>query len=432
VSAGKQYLRLSSRFRRDERGNIAIIFALALLPIVSLIGSAVDYSLAVRAKAKLSASVDAALLAATGYTAMRGTASDAKTAATNMFNGQMSAHNLVSNSLNIDITDSVTARTVTGSASVVVKTAFMHVLGYPTMTVQASSSASASFPTYMDFYVLVDNSPSQGLGATAADMTLLQNATSDKCAFACHDTYTSSSKKTLQTNSYYQIAKNKGVTMRIDVVRSATQSLTDTATASQVVSNQYRMAVYSLGSDCGSLGLSTIASLSSSMSSVKSSVGSLDLMTIPYSGYNNDMCTDYDGTITAMNGVIPAQGDGSSTSPQKWLFFVADGVADYAYPTTCSKTVLSGGRCQEPLNTTTCDTLKTRGIKIAVLYTTYLAITNNSWYTTYIAPWRSSIGDIMKSCASPGYYYEVDSSGSIGAALTALFQQAIASAHLTR
>ncbi|MGJ4891652.1 TadE/TadG family type IV pilus assembly protein [Bradyrhizobium sp. HKCCYLR20261] len=429
---GYRYLRLLSRFSRDRNGNIAIIFALALLPILTFVGSAIDYSMAVRAKAKLSASIDAAMLAATGYTAMRGTTADAKTAATNMFNGQMAAHNLKSDSLNITVTDSVSARTVTGTGSVVVKTAFMYMFGFPTMTVSASSSASASFPTYMDFYVLVDNSPSQGLGATTADMTKLQNATSDKCAFACHDVYTSSTKKTLQTNSYYQIAKNKGVTMRIDVVRSATQSLTDTATASQVVSNQYRMAVYSLGSDCGSLGLTTVASLSSSMSSVKSSVGSLDLMTIPYSGYNNDQCTDFDGAMSAISGVIPAQGDGSSTSPQKWLFFVSDGVADYNYPTTCSKTTVSGGRCQEPLNTATCTALKARGIKIAVLYTTYLAITNNSWYTTYIAPWRNDIGTVMKSCASPGYYYEVDSSGSIGAALTALFQQAIASAHLTK
>ncbi|MGJ4929894.1 TadE/TadG family type IV pilus assembly protein [Bradyrhizobium sp. HKCCYLS2038] len=421
-----------SRFRRDERGNIAIIFTLALLPIVTFVGSAIDYSMAVRAKAKLSASIDSALLAATGYTAMRGSTEDAKTAATDMFNGQMSAHHLASASLNIEISDSVSARTVTGSATAAVKTSFMSMFGYPNITVSASSSASASFPTYMDFYVLLDNSPSQGLGATTADMTTLQNATSDKCAFACHDTYTSSSKKTLQTNSYYDKAKKLGVTMRIDVVRSATQSLTDTANTSQIVSNQYRMAVYSMGSDCGSLGLTTVASLSSSMSSVKSSVSSLDLMTIPYSGYNNDMCTDFDGTMSAMNGVIPTQGDGSSSKPQKWLFFVSDGVADYSYPTTCSKTTVSGGRCQEPLNTATCDTLKARGVKIAVLYTTYLAITNNSWYTTYIAPWRSSIGDIMKSCASPGYYYEADSSGSIGSALTALFQQAIASAHLTK
>ncbi|CAL75807.1 conserved hypothetical protein [Bradyrhizobium sp. ORS 278] len=427
-----EYLSLLSRFRRNDSGNIAVIFAIALLPILAFIGSAIDYSMAVRAKAKLSASIDAALLAATGYTAMRGSSSDAKTAATNMFNGQMSAHKLTSNSLSIDITDSVSARTVTGSATVVVKTSFMYMFGYPTMTVSASSSASASFPTYMDFYVLVDNSPSQGLGATTADMTTLQNATTDTCAFACHDTYTSSSKKTLQTNSYYDKAKKLGVTMRIDVVRSATQSLTDTATSSQIVSNQYRMAVYSMGADCGSLGLTTVASLSSSMSSVKSSVGALDLMTIPYSGYNNDMCTDFDGTMSAMSGVIPTQGDGSSTNPQKWLFFVSDGVADYAYPTTCSKTTQSGGRCVEPLTTTTCTALKARGIKIAVLYTTYLAITSNGYYNTWVKPWRDSIGTIMKSCASPGYYYEVDSSGSIGSALTALFQQAIASAHLTK
>ncbi|CCE01802.1 TadE/TadG family type IV pilus assembly protein [Bradyrhizobium sp. STM 3809] len=432
MQAANRYLSLLSRFRRNDSGNIAIIFALALLPILTFVGSAIDYSMAVRAKAKLSASIDAALLAATGYTAMRGSASDAKTAATNMFNGQMAAHNLTANSLSIDISDSVSARTVTGTATVVVKTAFMYMFGYPSMTVSASSSASASFPTYMDFYVVLDNSPSQGLGATTADMTTLQNATSDKCAFACHDTYTSSSKKTLQTNSYYAKAKSLGVTMRIDVVRSATQSMTDTATTSQVVSNQYRMAVYSMGSDCSSVALTTIASLSSSMSSVKSSIGSLDLMTIPYSGYNNDMCTDFDGILAAADKAIPAQGDGSQSNPQKWLFFVSDGVADYYYPSTCSKTTVSGGRCQEPLNTATCTSLKARGIKIAVLYTTYLAITNNSWYTTYIAPWRSSIGDIMKSCASPGYYYEVDSSGSIGSALNALFQQAIASAHLTK
>ncbi|MDU6373812.1 MAG: pilus assembly protein, partial [Bradyrhizobium sp.] len=241
-------------------------------------------------------------------------------------------------------------------------------------------------------------------------------------------------------NSYYQIAKNKGVTMRIDVVRSATQSLTDTATASQVVSNQYRMAVYSLGSDCGSLGLTTIASLSSSMSSVKSSVGALDLMTIPYSGYNNDMCTDFDGAMSGMNGVIPAQGDGSSTKPQKWLFFVSDGVADYSYPTTCSKTVLSGGRCQEPLNTTTCDTLKARGIKIAVLYTTYLQLPTNSWYMSWIDPFNkgpfgpspnSEIAQNMQACASPGFYFEVSPTQGIADAMNALFKKAVADARIS-
>ncbi|HEV2152980.1 TadE/TadG family type IV pilus assembly protein [Bradyrhizobium sp.] len=432
ISATRNAHRLLSHFVSDRRGNIAVIFALALVPLLSFVGAAVDYSLAARAKAKLAAALDTAVLVATAKTEIAKSASTAQTDAKNAFTGQMSALGLTTTSININVTDSVTTRTATGSATTTVTTYFMGLVGYKTLGVSASSTAAASLPSYIDFYVLLDNSPSQGLGATTADMTKLQNATSDSCAFACHDTYTSSTKKTLQTNSYYSIAKKLGIKMRIDLVRDATQSLTDTATASQLVSNQYRMAVYTMGSDCASMGLTTISALTSSLSSVKTAVAAVDLMTIPYNNYNNDMCTDFDGTLSSMNTTIPTSGDGSSSSPQKWLFFVSDGVADYYYPSTCSKTVISSsGRCQEPLTTTTCDAIKARGVKIAVLYTTYLAITNNSWYTTYISPWRSSIGTKMQACATSGYYYEVSSDANITDALNALFQKAIAASHLT-
>ncbi|SEN77298.1 TadE/TadG family type IV pilus assembly protein [Bradyrhizobium sp. OK095] len=423
--------RLLSRFVSDRNGNIAVIFALALLPLLSFVGAAVDYSLAARARAKLIAALDTAMLVATAKSEITKTASAAQSDAVNTFTGQMSALRMTASAVTINVTDSVTTRTATGTASATVTTYFMGIAGYKTLNLSASSSAAASLPSYIDFYVLLDNSPSQGIGATTADMTALQNATSDSCAFACHDTYTSSTKKTLQTNSYYALAKTLGIKMRIDLVRDATQSLTDTATASQLVSNQYRMAVYSMGSDCASVALTTISPLTSSLSSVKTAVSAVDLMTIPYNNYNNDMCTDFDGILSSMNTTIPTPGDGSSSSPQKWLFFVSDGVADYYYPSTCSKTTVSGGRCQEPLTTAICDTIKARGVKIAVLYTSYLAITNNSWYTTYIAPWRSSIGTKMQSCATSGYYYEVSSDANITDALNSLFQKAIAAAHLT-
>jgi hypothetical protein len=51
--------------------------------------------------------------------------------------------------------------------------------------------------------------------------------------------------------------------MRVDEVRSATQLLTDTTTASELISNQFRMAVCSMGNDCSAVRLTTIASLSS-------------------------------------------------------------------------------------------------------------------------------------------------------------------------
>ncbi|MGA7803383.1 TadE/TadG family type IV pilus assembly protein, partial [Bradyrhizobium sp.] len=44
---------LLSRLRRDNRGNIAVIFAVAAVPIITAIGCATDYSLATRIKAKL-------------------------------------------------------------------------------------------------------------------------------------------------------------------------------------------------------------------------------------------------------------------------------------------------------------------------------------------------------------------------------------------
>ncbi|WP_449379791.1 TadE/TadG family type IV pilus assembly protein [Bradyrhizobium sp. UFLA05-112] len=431
--AATRFGRLLSRFCSDRRGNVVVIFAITSLPVLAAVGAAVDYSLAVRARAKLTAALDTAVLVATAKSEITNAAATAQSDALNTYAAQMSAYGMTTSSVSITVTDTVTTRTATGTATLTVSNYFMGLVGYKTMTVSASSSAAASLPSYIDFYVLLDNSPSQGLGATTADMTALQAATSDSCAFACHDTYTSSSKKTKQTSSYYSIAKKLGITMRIDLVRTATQSLTDTATSSELVSNQYRMAVYTMGSDCSSIGLTTISSLTSNLSSVKTAVSSVDLMTIPYTNYNNDMCTDFDGILSSMNSTIPTPGTGTASSPQKWLFFISDGVADYYYPSSCSETVItSSGRCQEPLTTTICDTIKNRGINIAILYTTYLAITNNSWYTTYIAPWRSSIATQMKACATSGYYYEVSSDSSISDALTALFQKAISSAHLTQ
>ena len=110
-------------------------------------------------------------------------------------------------------------------------------------------------------------------------------------------------------------------------------------------------------------------------------------MTIPYQGYNNDQCTNFDDVLTELNSKIPTPGNGTSaTSPQKYLFFVSDGVNDANNPTSCSKPLHGGTRCQEPIDTSVCTTIKNRDIKIAVLYTTYLPLPTNAWYNTWIAP----------------------------------------------
>ena len=41
------------RFSRDTSANVAVLFGLTLVPVVSFVGCAVDYSMASRMKAKL-------------------------------------------------------------------------------------------------------------------------------------------------------------------------------------------------------------------------------------------------------------------------------------------------------------------------------------------------------------------------------------------
>jgi hypothetical protein len=295
----------------------------------------------------------------------------------------------------------------------------------PTLTLKGTSYAASAIPTYIDFHLLLDNTPSMGVAATPADIAKMVANTPDKCAFACHDL-------SATPHDYYGLAKKLGVTMRIDVVRSATEKLMDTANATQTVDGQFRAAIYTFGSSCTDLGLEIVRTLTSNLSNAKAKAQHIDLMTIPYQGYYSDQCTNSDMTLAAVDKDIAAPGDGStSASPQKFLFLVSDGVADANNPNSCSK-AKTGTRCQEPFDVSYCKTIKDRGIKIAVLYTTYLPLPTNSWYNTWIGPWQNTIGANMQNCASPGLYFEVSPTEGIAEAMIALFQKAVTTARLTR
>ena len=430
-----------TRFRRDRSGNIAVIFTLTLLPILSAIGCSIDYTIAVQIRSKLQAAADAAIVGsvtktspafiAAGSMTSDGPIPVAVTDATNLFSGNMTgAGGYTLNSVTAVVQK--TGATVTSNVqfSANVPTTFLGVMGKSAMTVTGTSTSTASMPLYIDFYLLLDNSPSMGVGATPTDVATMVNNTPDKGAFACHDLN--------NNNNYYKLAKSLGVTTRIDVLRSATQSLMDTAAATETYTNQFRMAIYDFGGSAGSAGLRALFSLSSSLTSAKTAAGNIDLMTVSGQGQNNDQDTGFTSILPAINGAISAPGSGLSSAPQKYLFFVSDGVAD-EYNTGCLKPT-TAGRCQSPINPTLCTTLKSRGVKIAVLYTTYLALPTNSWYNSWIAPFNpgpwgpspnSEIATNMASCASPGLFFEVSPTQGISQAMNALFQKAVADAHVS-
>ena len=195
---------LLARFRRDKSANIAVLFAIAVLPVLTAVGCAVDYSFAARMKAKLQSAADAAAIASiavnsAGYRAAAlmttsGPVPAGVTEANNIFNGNMATtmgYNNLSVTSTVTKTGPVLASTVTFSAQVPVT--FMKVVGWQFMTVTGISKASSSQPPYLDFYLTLDVSGSMGLPSTPAEAVRMQNISPDNyvqyptgCTLACH------------------------------------------------------------------------------------------------------------------------------------------------------------------------------------------------------------------------------------------------------
>lgn len=423
---------LSSAFLSDRSGNFGIMTALLMVPLVGSAGLALDYAHALSLRTQLYAAADAAAVgsiseksdavAAAMTMKSNGTISIANTDARSIFFSQMSGElTSVPVNLSIDVTKTANKLNSTVTFSASVPTTFMHVLGQDSITISGTATAEYQTASFMDFYILLDNTPSMGVAATPTDVSKMEAKTG--CAFACHQMDKSVNN--------YTIAKDLGVAMRIDVVRKATQALTDTAKTERVSADQFRMGVYTFGTKAEDAKLTTISNLTSDLTQVKSYTDAVDLMTIPYQNYNKDQLTSFDSAMTQMNTIVDPAGDGTSNiSPEKILFFVSDGVGDSYKPSTCTKKT-TGGRCQEPIDTSFCKPLKDRGVKIAVLYTTYLPLPSNPWYNDWIKPFQSEIPSRMAACASPGLYFEVSPTEGIADAMKALFLKVIRAPRLT-
>jgi Flp pilus assembly protein TadG len=427
------------RFRRHEGGTMAMFVGLASIPIIFSVGAGVDYSTANMAKSKLDAVADAAALAAVDHTAISGTAAAAQTTATNVFNSE--ATNLAKvtiGNVTVTVTDSATGRTAVVSYTATKTNAFMGLMGISSTTLSGSATAQAGLSTNINFYLLLDNSPSMNIAATSDGIQKMVANTQAQggCAFACHETNPSADNLgNPNGEDNYTLAKNLGVVTRIQNLASATQSLTTTAQATEGANTtQYQMAIYTFAN----AGLSTIQSLTSNLATAKTAAGNINVLSVyknnwlTSSNNNSDMDTNFETAMSQINTIMPNPGLGTPNStPQEVLLIVSDGVDDES-SATCSKPKSGSNRCQQPFDTTWCTTIKNRGIQIAVLYTEYLPLPTNSWYNSWIAPFQTQIGPNMESCASTGMFFTVTTDGDITAAMQALFQQAIAAARLTK
>ena len=248
----------------DREGNVAIIFALSLIPIVFLTGMAMDFSSATSKRIRLNAAADAAALSAVTPTMMGQTAAAAQTAAQNIFSGTAAGvpgTSGVTPTVNVTSSSDGLTRTVTVTYSANSTNAFPNVLGLlsgknqTTWPLSGSSTATASIQPNINFYLLLDNSPSMAIPATTAGINAMISATSKSptsggneggCAFACHESSPSADNLgNPNGEDNYALAKNLGVTTRIQNTAAATQALM--TTAQQVMATnkaQYQAAIY--------------------------------------------------------------------------------------------------------------------------------------------------------------------------------------------
>ncbi|MGY2047202.1 TadE/TadG family type IV pilus assembly protein [Methylobacterium sp. JK268] len=411
----------AAEFRAECGGAIAMMFAVVAIPVVLLVGAAIDFTSYLKVRAGLDAAADQAVLAAVSPSGLKMSQAEAEASIAKLFRDAAAAQagiTLGTVTVHAPTVNGARAASLTYAASL--RTGMMQLAMIPSITFNGSATANSPDPIFLDFYLLLDNSPSMGVAATYGDIATMVTNTGDQCAFACHDL-------SANGNDYYALAKSLKVQMRIDVVRQATQQLMDTAAAKAVTPGQYRMAIYSFGTSCASVGLTQVSALTSNLATSKSDAAAIDLMSTPGQNYNNDQCTDLDGSLAKLNAAMPATGDGSSAaSPQKVVFFVSDGVADAYYPSTCTKPTVSNGRCQEPITLAGCQALKDRGFRVAVLYTTYLPLPTNDWYNSFIAPFADQIPMNMQACASPGLFWPVSPSDGIADAMRNLFNKVVA------
>jgi len=362
---------------------------------------------------------------------------------------------------------------------------FAGLFGISTLPIQGSVSVTLSLNAYINIAMLLDNSSSMLIGATSSDITTMQTitpcapestnsgqATSSwtgptppncttsytsssgsppiagkppqqaACGFACHwsnDNQTLANGKPDYTQyDYYALARNPAIgaspntgatapNLRFDVVQTATANVISTMETSNVIPNQFGLSVFEFNSSLvqvyPSVGTEASTDLADGETAVKNII-------TPVVVNNGD--TDFPDSMTTLSTTLTKGGDGSSSSnPRKNLFIVTDGIQDYG-----SRTV---GGTMGPMSTAAavnaCNTIKSMGITIYVLYTPYTPLPYNPFYASNIAqfvnspPTPNSIVQALQACASsPTDFFEADIPSQVTTGLQTLLQSAVLSA----
>ena len=448
---------------RDRRGNVAMMFALTAVPLIALMGLGIDYYRDLSNKARLDAAADAAALSAistaqayinansasqvdptlTANAIAAGKAQAVKAFAANAGTVELAAPTTPQVGLTRPLNTQTFNATVSYSAQI--STAFGGLVGVNTLNITGSSGSSLTMGKYLDFYLVLDVSGSMGIPtATNGQADLAALNTDDRssyptgCNFACH--FAGYSGFTLTRSHLPDMA------LRVDSVGTAVQTLLQTATQTETLTNQYRIGIYPF-----IVHAIQAAPLSANFTTANTVAGNfanyLDQGTT--NGGMGSGGTHFENLWGDMQPYLQTVGTGASaSSPQPFIFLVTDG-ADNNQVYTPSSGSWTGSQPQLP-SQTFCTNAKNAGYTVAVLYIPYVAIANpnknfandeddkvNAIVTSIPAVLGNSEPSIQ-GCASPGFFFTANpaadsatAAAAINDAVQAMFVMALQQARLT-
>lgn len=544
--APSAFCRLARRLRDDAGGNVLVMTAVGLLTLCFAFGFAVDFSRAEAAQTELNAIADAAALAAVDPSMIYQSDATAKAAAVAMWNSQVAT---LQGLTGITMTPTLSTgsgiggmRNVTITWTANSTNLFANFLGLGSLALSGSASTAASQPPNINFFVVVDNSPSMLIPDSANGVTLLQGTTSTSdggCAFTCHNrlpltsynyqvikpvggtnyvvwtpdsAYTSAKVSGAQyymlvdtsTGNVYDTGKNllsnyavcsdtvslqtarngctngttisgqwadgywavenysvlypgqSNIQLRIDDASNAVQAIGPYAYNLSSMNNAtYGIQEFFYNSQIsdpqnlypaypsGVTQISGTAVVQMTAMTTLTSANAFNPPKIPVTRWVDSTCmtsascpntwgaatTDTSNMLSTMNGLMPNPGTGQvGSTPQEVLFLITDGYDDAMAtnrgPFTASQLAQ-------------CSAIKARGIKIAVIYTQYLASSILPAYPGYAAVLTPTdqVAAALQACASANasgtpLFYQVSQNQSIVPALQQLFAATVQSAYL--
>ncbi|UUL83341.1 TadE/TadG family type IV pilus assembly protein [Sphingomonas qomolangmaensis] len=154
-AAGRQAKSLAAQLAHDRSGNVLILSAVAIIPILGMIGGAIDASRLYMARTRLQQACDAGALAGRKAMANITTLTTAEKAlAKNFFDfnfpaGTYEATNVVANYVR-----GAQPGTVAGTASIVIPTTIMRLFGFETVPMSVTCESTLSIPNTDVMFVL--------------------------------------------------------------------------------------------------------------------------------------------------------------------------------------------------------------------------------------------------------------------------------------